>query len=184
MRRLTLLLLVSAAFADDPAIDVATIIPKIRSGSPSECVEAVGKLPPGKEERAAKPIAIRLVTEADAQARAVLREALAAYKGAVLVQAVKTGLETKGVTDDYRQMALDLLGKEKNDTAVTLVGKIAFESEMKAMRESGQKTLVAFGDDGVKSAATYIRSADQKIASEAVQVLKAFNSEEAGKALA
>lgn len=184
MRTLLLVLLSPALlFADDPAIDYAAILEKIRKGSPSDCIEAIGKLTPGKEERAAKPIAVRLVTEADAQAKAALREALTAYKGAVLVQAVKTGLETKGVTDEYRTMALELLGPEKGEAAVLLVGKIAFESEMKAMREAGQKTMAGFGDEAVKCTSSYVRSSDQKIATEAVATLQAIGTIEAGKAL-
>jgi hypothetical protein len=184
MKRLFLCLLPAlAAFAEDPAPEIGPILDKIRKGSPTECVEAVGKLAPGKEERAAKPMAVRLVTEADAQVRAVLQEALAAYKGMVLVQAMKTGLETKGATDEYRQMAIDLLAAEKGEAAIALVVKIAFASEMKAMRESGQKALVAYGDPAIKPSLAYVSAGDQKIASEAVATLKSIGSEAVGKAL-
>lgn len=178
-----LLLAPAVLLADDPSIDYAAVLEKIRKGSPSDCMEALGKLAPGKEERAAKPIAIRLVTETDAQTKAALRESLGAYKGSVLVQAVKTGLETKGVTDEYRTMALELLGPEKGEAAILLVGKIAFESEMKAMRAAGQKTMAGFGDEAVKCTSSYVRSADQKIATEAVATLQAIGTVEAGKAL-
>ncbi|MEK7470162.1 MAG: hypothetical protein AAB074_22560 [Planctomycetota bacterium] len=177
------LLLSIAAFAEEPAADIAPILEKIRKGSPAECVEAIGKLTPGKEERAAKPMAVRLITEADAQARAVIREALGAYKGMVLVQAMKTGLETKGVTDDYRQIAIELLAPEKSEAAVALVVKIAFASEMKAMRESGQKALVAYEDLSIKPTLPYLKAGDQKIASEAVATMKSIGTEAVGKAL-
>lgn len=180
---LGLLVLPLAAFAEDAA-DLGPILDKIRKGSASECVEALGRLAPGKEERASKPIAIRLVTETDAKAREELRQALAAYKGTVLVQAVKTGFETKGVTDDYRLMILELLKDEKSETAVNLVGKVAFESEMKAVREAGQKALVAYGDAAVKCAMSWLHAPEQKIATEAVGVLQAIDTVEAGKALA
>lgn len=184
LRFLALCLFVTpaAALAEDAA-DLGPMLDKIRKGSPAECVEVLKKLTPGKEERAAKPIAIRLVTETDAQAREELRAALAAYKGAVLVQAVKTGFETKGVTDDFRLMLLELLKDEKSETAVNLVGKVAFESEMKAVREAGQKALVAYGDAAVKCAMSWLH-AEQKIATEAVGVLQAIDTVEAGKALA
>jgi len=183
MRSLSLLLLL-AGLAQSEEADIGPILEKIRKGSPSDCVEALGMLTPGKEERAAKPIAIRLVTEADAQVQATLREALAAYKGNVLVQALKTGFETKGVKDEYRTMILELLVAEKSETAVNLVGKIAFESEMKAMREAGQKALAAYGDAAVKCAATYLHAGDQKIATAAVATLQAIDTVEAGNALA
>jgi hypothetical protein len=184
MKRLFLFLLPAlSAYAEEPAVEIGPILEKIRKGSPTECVEAVGKLEPGKEERASKPMAIRLVTEADAQVRAVLREALAAYKGMVLVQAMKTGLETKGVNDEYRQIAIELLAAEKGEVAVGLVAKIAFMSEMKAMRESGQKALVAYEDLAIKPTLAYVKSGDQKIASEAVATLKSIGTEAVGKAL-
>jgi hypothetical protein len=157
--------------------DIAALLEKIRKGPPAECAEALGTLEPGKEERAAKPIATRLVTETDAQARAALKEALAAYKGQTLVQAVKTGLEMKECSDEFRTIALELLGPVKEESAVNLVVKIAFRSEMKAMREAAQQTLAGYGDLAVSATAAYMRTTDQKIADEAIATLKAINTE-------
>jgi len=185
MRRLlTLALCAAAAFAEDPpASEIPGILDQIRKGSPSDCVEALKKLTPGKEERAAGPIATRLRDESDAQARAALKEALAAYKGGILVRALKAALEGKGVTDDFRTTALELLGPVKDPGAIEIVAKMAFESEFKAMREAARATLIAYGDDGVKQAAVYVRSTNQATAKEAVAALKAINTEKAASPL-
>ncbi|MBI2922275.1 MAG: hypothetical protein HYY18_14575 [Planctomycetes bacterium] len=185
MRTLWLMLMCAALgrAEDPPAYDITDIVQKIRSGTPAECVEAVAKLPPGKEERAAGPIATRLKAETDGQVRAALRDALVAYKPEAIARALKGPLEGKDTTDEFRTMALEILAACKIPAAVDLVVAIAFKSEMKAMRDAAQKQLVDYGDLAVADTAAYVRAPDQKIANEAVAVLKTIDTEPAAKQL-
>jgi len=179
MHRISLALLLAAGLLPAEESDLPGILDRIRKGSPSECVEALGKLEPGKEDRAANPIAIRLRDEADAQTRAALQEALVAFKSAPRVRAIKAALESKSVADDYRTLVCDMLADCKDEPAVTVVAKIAFESDMKAVREHGQKALVAYGDAAIKPTAPYIRGTNQRVADDAVTVLRTVDTEAA-----
>jgi hypothetical protein len=179
MRFLLPLVLVAAAFAEDPAADMPALIEKIRKGSPAECVDAVAKV--GKEERAAEPIAIRMRDEPDAQTKAVLKEALTAHKPFVIVKAMKNALAPKAITDEFKREALEILVACKEEGAVNLVTTIAFESEMQAMRAEGQKALATFEDLAVKATDRYVRVPAR--AKEAIAVLQAIGTETAAKAL-
>lgn len=179
MRIFLPLVLMSVAIAEDPAVDMPALIEKIRKGSPPECVDAVGKI--GKEERAAEPIAIRMRDEPDAQTKAVLKEALVAFKPFVIVKSMKNALAPKTITDEFKKEALEILVPCKEEGAVNLVATIAFESELQAMRAEGQKALATFEDLAVKAADRWVRVPAR--AAEAIAVLKAIGTETAAKAL-
>ena len=121
----------------------------------------------------------RLKTETDAQARAVLKEALGSYPGFVVIRSLENGLKGKNLTGAFRQDCCDILCTKKEDKAISMVTDMAFASEMRETRDYCRGALSAYGNACLKSANRYIHCPDAKTRAIAVDFVASIGTQEA-----
>lgn len=162
-----------------PPGEMTAAIETLKTGAASDILALLARYDEGKEERFCPPMLERLKTEADAQTREVLREAIGKYQGFVVVRTVENALKSKGVTEEFRKVIAEILAGRKEEKAITMLSDIAFGAESRDTRQHGRGLLKESGNACLKAVNRYIHHPDSRTRTDAVEFVAGIGTPEA-----